>query len=97
MEAKCFLLELMISNGTGSQLIQPMQSEISNTEGSSSHQVVSNHWTGLLEWITGLKFFLVLHILRVGLLYIWVTCDKISVLSDEYCHKSSYDKPNGFN
>ena len=22
---------------------------------------------------------------------------EISVLSDEYCHKSSYDKPNGFN
>ena len=63
--------------------------------------IVSNCWTGILEWNTGMdcwtEIFLVLHTLRVGLLYIWVTCDKISILSDEYCHKSSYDKPNGFN
>ena len=57
--------------------------------------VVSNHWTGILEWTTGLTFFWFYTFLRVGLLYIWVTCDNISVLSGEYdtlILKSSCDK-----
>ena len=49
--------------------------------------VVSSHWTGILEWTTGLTFFLVLHIFK--LLYIWVTCDSISALSGEYDTKCS--------
>ena len=32
--------------------------------------------------------FLVLHILKVGLLYTWVACDNISALSGEYDTKS---------
>ena len=50
--------------------------------------VVSNHWTGLLDWNTGMDYwtgiFLFYTFLRVGLLYIWVTCDNISALSGEY-------------
>ena len=49
--------------------------------------VVSNHWTGLLEWNTGMDYwtdiFWFYTYLRVGLLYIWVTCDNISALSGE--------------
>ena len=44
---------------------------------------MSNHWTGL-EWTTGLEFFWFYTFLRMELLYIWVTCDNISVLSGEY-------------
>jgi len=59
--------------------------------------VVSNHWTGLLDWNTGMYwteiFFGFAHF-KGG---VTVHLGEISVLSDEYCHKSSYDKPNGFN
>ena len=66
-----------------------------------SHLVVSNHWTGLLDWNTGMDywtgiFFWFYTFLRVGLLYIWVTCDNILVLSgedDTLILKSSCDKP----
>ena len=50
--------------------------------------VVSNHWTGILEWTTGLTIFWFYTFLRVGLLYIWVTCDNISALSGK-CIKCS--------
>ena len=53
-------------------------------------------WTGILEWTTGLTFFWFYTFLRVGLLYIWVTCDTITALSGEYFLKNSCDKPNGF-
>ena len=43
------------------------------------------YWNGLLEWTTGLTFFFWFYTcLRVGLLYIWVTCDNISALSGDY-------------
>ena len=45
---------------------------------------ILDYWTGILEWTTGLTFFLVLHIFKVGLLYIWVACNNISTLSGEY-------------
>ena len=42
--------------------------------------VVSNHWTGIQEQTTGLTFFEVTHF-KSGLLHIWVTCDKNSVIN----------------
>ena len=46
--------------------------------------IVSNHWTGLQDWNTGLTFYFGFTHFKVGLLYIWVACDNISALSGEY-------------
>ena len=59
--------------------------------------MVSNHWTGILEWTTGLAFFWFYTFLRVGLLYIWVTYTALSGEYDTLIIKSGCDKPNGFN